>query len=313
VSGEAVFVGRERELRLLGGCLERALAGTGSLVLVAGDPGIGKTRTLGEFVATAQVRGALALWGSSFEGDWHPPYGPWVEALDGAVRSLDPAALRQDLGRGAPVLARLLPALGATLGEVPAVASLSPEEERFRLFDAVALFLLALARRQPVVLVLDDLHWSDRDSLQLLAYCGRFVARAGLVLVGAYRDTPLDLHRPLADTLAVLCRQAGYEQVALGGLSRGEVADYLARANRQPPPPSLIRAIHAETGGNPFYLRQLWRHLVDERVAVQQDGRWVLTAEIGHAGVPQGSGTCSPGGWRGCRPRRVRRCTPPPR
>jgi hypothetical protein len=76
VSGEAVFVGRERELRLLGGCLERALAGTGSLVLVAGDPGIGKTRTLGEFVATARVRGALALWGSSFEGDWHPPYGP---------------------------------------------------------------------------------------------------------------------------------------------------------------------------------------------------------------------------------------------
>jgi predicted ATPase len=288
VSGEAVFVGRERELRLLGGCLERALAGTGSLVLVAGDPGIGKTRTLAEFVATARVRGALALWGSSFEGDWHPPYGPWVEALGGAVRSLDPAALRQDLGRGAPVLARLLPELAATLGEVPAVVSLGPEEERFRLFEAVAQFLLALARRRPVVLVLDDLHWTDRDSLQLLAYCGCFAARAGLVLLGAYRDAPLDVDHPLADTLAVLCRQAGYEQVALGGLSRGEVADYLARANRQPPPPALVRAIHAETGGNPFYLRQLWRHLVDERVAVVLDGRWVLTAEIGHAGLPQG-------------------------
>jgi AAA ATPase-like protein len=93
VSGEAVFVGRERELRLLGGCLERALAGTGSLVLVAGDPGIGKTRTLGEFVATARVRGALALWGSSFEGDDATSY-----------------ALRQGLAdhgdRGVPLITR---------------------------------------------------------------------------------------------------------------------------------------------------------------------------------------------------------------
>jgi len=281
-------VGRERELRVLDGRLERALAGTGSLVMVAGDPGIGKTRTLGEFVETARARGALTPWGSSFEGDWHPPYGPWVEALGDVARSLDPARLRRDLGPGAPVLVRLLPELASTLGDVPAVVPLSPEEDRFRLFDAVAQFLVAAARRQPIVLALDDLHWTDRDSLQLLAYCGRFVARTGLVLVGAYRDARMDLGDPLADTLAVLSRQAEYEHLALGGLSRGEVADYLARANRQPPPPMLVRAIHAETGGNPFYLRQLWRHLVDERVAVRQHGRWVLTAEIGSAGVPQG-------------------------
>jgi DNA-binding CsgD family transcriptional regulator len=285
VSGEAVFVGRERELRALGERLERALAGTGSLVLVAGDPGIGKTRTLAEFAAAARARGALTPWGSSFEGDWHPPYGPWVEALGDVVRSLDPPRLRRDLGAGAPVLARLLPELAAALGDVPAPAPLGPEEERFRLFDAVAQFLVAVARRQPVVLVLDDLHWTDRDSLQLLAYCGRFVARTGLVLVGAYRDAPMDLGGLLADTLAVLCRQAEYEHLALGGLSPEEVADYLARANRQPPPAALARAIHAETGGNPFYLRQLWRHLVDEQVAVRQHGRWVLTAELGSAGV----------------------------
>jgi predicted ATPase len=288
VGGDAEFVGRERELRALGERLRRALAGAGSLVLVAGDAGIGKTRTLGEFAGTARARGALTPWGASFEGDWHPPYGPWVEALGDVARSLDPASLRRDLGAGAPVLARLLPELAATLGEVPALAPLGPEEERFRLFDAVAQFLVAVARHRPVVLVLDDLHWTDRDSLQLLAYCGRFAARSGLVLVGAYRDAPLDLGRPLADTLAVLCRQDGYEHLTLGGLSAGEVADYLARATRQPPPPALVRAIHAETGGNPFYLRQLWRHLVDERVAVRQHGRWVLTGEIGSAGVPQG-------------------------
>jgi hypothetical protein len=161
VGGDALFVGRGPELDALGGRLERALAGSGGLVLVAGEAGIGKTRMLAEFALAARERGALALWGASFEGDWHPPYGPWVEVLGDAVRSLDPARVRQALGRGAPVLARLLPELGPALGEVPAVASLSPEEERFRLFDAVAQFLVAVAARQPVVLVLDDLHWTD--------------------------------------------------------------------------------------------------------------------------------------------------------
>ena len=188
--GDASFVGREPELRVLGERLERALAGTGGLVLVAGEAGIGKTRMLGEFALTARERGALTLWGSSFEGDWHPPYGPWLEVLEDAVRSLDADRLREALGRGAPVLARLLPELGPALGDLPEVASLSPEQERFRLFDAVAQFLVAVARRSPVVLVLDDLHRTDRDSLQLLAYCGRFVGRGGLLLAGAYRDAP---------------------------------------------------------------------------------------------------------------------------
>jgi predicted ATPase len=313
VSGEAVFVGREHELRVLGERLERALAGSGSLVLVAGDPGIGKTRTLAEFALAARAGGALTLWGSSFEGDWHPPYGPWVEALGEVVRSLDPPRLRQDLGRGAPVLARLLPELGSTLGVVPAVVSLSPEEERFRLFDAVAQSLVAVARRQRVVLVLDDLHWTDRDSLQLLAYCGRFVARGGLVLVGAYRDAPLDLGHPLADTLAVLCRQAGYEHLALGGLSRGEVADYLARANRQPPP---------RRSSAPFTPRPVaTRSTCGSCGGTWSTSAWPSSSTAAGCSPPRsatpacrrGSGTCSQGGWHGCPPRRARCCTRPPR
>jgi predicted ATPase len=311
VSGDALFVGRELELGVLGGCLERAIAGAGSLVMVAGEAGIGKTQMLREFVATARRRGAVTLWGSSFEGDWHPPYGPWAEALGELARSLDPARLRQALGRRAPVMARLLPELDTMLGDLPRVAALSPEEERFRLFEAVAQFLVAVALWEPVVLILDDLHWTDRDSLQLFAYCGRFVGRAPLVLVGAYRDVPPDLHaeHPLVDTLALVCREAGYERIGLAGLSHGEVADYLAAANQQELPPPLVRAIHAETGGNPFYVRQLWRHLVDEQVVVHRDGRWQLAAEMGHAGVPHGSGTWWPGGWRGCRLRRGRCCT----
>jgi DNA-binding CsgD family transcriptional regulator len=288
--GDAVFVGRERELGVLDACLERAIAGAGSLMMVAGEAGIGKTQMLREFAATARTRGAVTLWGSSFEGDWHPPYGPWVEALGDLVRSLDPPRLRQALGQGAPVMARLLPELDAMLGAPPRVAALSPDEERFRLFEAVARFLVAVALWEPVVLVLDDLHWTDRDSLQLFAYCGRLVGRAPLVLVGAYRDVPPDLHtgHPLVDTLAVVCREAEYEHITLGGLSHREVADYLAAATQQELPAPLVSTIHAETGGNPFYVRQLWRHLVDEQVVVHRDGRWMFAAEVRHAGVPRG-------------------------
>jgi predicted ATPase len=253
MGGDAFFVGRALELGMLDARLERAIAGAGSLVIVAGDAGIGKTRMLREFTATARARGALTLWGSSFEGDWHPPYGPWVEALGEAGRSVERARLRAALGRGAPVLARLVPELDAAVGgDAGTMAALSPEEERFRLYDAVARFLVAVARQQPTVLVLDDLHWTDRDSLQLLAYCGRFVGQAALVLAGAHRDAPLDLDRdhPLIDTLAVLCREPTYERIGLGGLSRGEVADFLAHANRQEPSPTLVKAIHRETGGN---------------------------------------------------------------
>jgi eukaryotic-like serine/threonine-protein kinase len=189
------------------------------------------------------------------------------------------------------VLARLVPELDAAIGgDAGTMAALSPEEERFRLYDAVARFLVAVARQQPTVLVLDDLHWTDRDSLQLLAYCGRCVGQAALVLAGAHRDAPLDLDRdhPLIDTLAVLCREPTYERIGLSGLSRGEVADFLAHANRQEPSPTLVQAIHRETGGNPFYLRQLWRHLVDEQVVVRRHGRWVLAVGIVDAGVPRG-------------------------
>jgi DNA-binding CsgD family transcriptional regulator len=288
--GPADFVGRELELGRLGDRLEWALGGAGGLVVVTGEAGIGKTRMLREFAEAARGRGALTLWGSSFEGEWHPPYGLWAEALAVGVRANDPEWRPRVTGRDAAVLARLLPGLDAAPGAVPPVASLSPEEERFRLFDAVARLLVAAAARRPVVLVLDDLHWTDRDSLQLLTYCGRFVGRAALLLVGAYRDGPPDLHagHPLVDTIAGLCREPGYERIALGGLTPDEVADYLARATGRRPSPALTRAVHAETGGNPFYVRQLWRHLVDERVVVERDGAWALAAGVGDAGVPHG-------------------------
>jgi AAA ATPase domain len=197
------------------------------------------------------------------------PYGPWVGDLGEAARSIERHQLRAALGSGAPVLARLVPELDAALGGgAGTVAALSPEEERFRLYDAVARFLVAVAHQQPAVLVLDDLHWTDRDSCSCSPTAAASSARRRWGSSAPTATPLLDLtpDHPLVDTLAVLCREPTYARIGLAGLSHAEVGDFLTRVGQQGPPPALVQAIHRETGGNPFYVRQLWRHLVDEHM-----------------------------------------------
>ena len=301
------FVGRERELAALRAQLDAALADTGSrdplrspfglgpsrakpqVVLLAGEPGIGKTRLAEELAALARDQGAAVLWGRCYEGEWAPPYGPWVAALGDYARTVAPDHLRRQLGPAAPLLARLVPHVRAALPDLAAPAPLSPEEERFRLYDAVTQSLLAAAQAQPIMLVLDDLHWADGDSLGLLRHVARFADRGRLLLVGVYRDLEVDRRHPLTDVPAVLLRETDYVRIRLRGLSEPEVAQYLARATGQEPlPRALIRQIYAETEGNPFYLREVVRHLVDEGKLVRRAGRWVPGERLGELGIPEG-------------------------
>ena len=153
------FVGRQQELAVLRARLDDALAGQGSLVLLVGEPGIGKTRTAAEFAEHARGCGALVLWGTVFEGDWQPPYGPWATALGEYVRALDREQLARQLGQSVSLLAPLVPEVRAALPGTPPPEPVGPDEARFRLLDAITQFLLAASREQPIVLVLDDLHW----------------------------------------------------------------------------------------------------------------------------------------------------------
>src|SRR5205823_4982513 len=136
-------------------------------------------------------------------------------------------------------------------------APLRPEEERLRLYEAAAQLLLALAAEQPTVLVLDDLHWADRDSLGLLRHLGRLLGRARLLVVGTYRDVDVDRSHPLDEVLAALRREVEFERIPVRGLSLEQVAAYLARTAGEQLPLALVRAIYAETGGSPFYVREL--------------------------------------------------------
>jgi DNA-binding CsgD family transcriptional regulator len=302
-SAGAAFVGYEPEMGALHAMFAAAVSGRGGLALLAGEPGIGKTRIARELAERARRQGAAVLWGRCYEGEGPPPYAPWVEALGSYTRGVTGECLRAELGSGAPPLARLVPEVREALPEVPAAAPLSPDEELVRLYDAVAQFLLRAAAARPLVLVLDDLHWADRDSLGLLRHAARHVCPAGtprdiapvgtaadrsaVLIIGTYRDVELDPQHPLTEVLAILRHETDYERIALRGLGEHDVGRYLAQTVAQDPPPALVRALHAETGGNPFYVREIVRHLAEEGRLVRRAGGWDLI-DGGDLGVPEG-------------------------
>jgi len=195
------FTGRTSERQRLVQQLEDARSGRGGVALLAGAPGIGKTRLLAEVAEIARAQGALVLRGQCYEGEAARPFGPFAEALGEYVRTAAPEVLRGDLGLHAAPLTRLVPGLRARLPEIPEPVALEPQEERVRMLDAVAQSLLALATRVPAVLVLDDLHWADTGTVALLRHVARFASRARLMVLGAYRDVEVAAHHPLTEAL----------------------------------------------------------------------------------------------------------------
>lgn len=281
------FVGRAAELARLTARLREAQSGSGGLVMLVGEPGIGKTRTLEEFAEIARTEGALVLAGRCYEGEAARPYGPFVEALTEYARGADPEALRADLGVGAAPLARLVPAVRERLPDIAEPVALQPDEERIRLLDAVAQWLIALSIRTPVALVLDDLHWADAASVALLRHVARFAGRNRLLLLGAYRDVEVTPQQPLADALGVLPRETTYEHLALTGLASAEVEELLATVADQKAPDALVAAISAETSGNPFFIREVLLYLVEEGRIFRREGQWTSSLPVEDMGIPR--------------------------
>src|SRR5262249_42755054 len=218
-----LFVGRERELAQLEVALGEATAGRGGLCLIAGEPGIGKAR-LAECVATSAAgRGATVVWGRCWEGEGAPAFWPWVQVMRVLVRQDDVGTLADWLGPGAPYVAQVVPEVRKLLPDLPAAPSLDSEQARFRLYDAVGTFLTSAAAAQPLVLVLDDLHWADASSLLLLQFVVRELAEARLLLLGTYRDVEISRGHPLGDVLPRLRRERTVDRLLLRGLPDAEV------------------------------------------------------------------------------------------
>ena len=252
------FVGRGPILDQLDAALEDALAGRGRIVLLAGEAGIGKTRTAEEFAAGADSRGlpVHAAWCREEKGA--PPYWPWVQILRGLVEGLDAGALRSEIGAGAARITRILPEIRERLPDLPeAPAEVDPEEARFRLFDAIAGSLTRASEHEARILIIDDLHWAGGSSLQLLEFLAHEIGAARILLLGTYRDVEVDRDHPLAGSLAELARHDLCTRILLEGLQPDEVRELVQRLAGFDPPEDLVTEVLEKTDGNPFFIREL--------------------------------------------------------
>jgi hypothetical protein len=251
------FVGRRAEVERLTGAFEDARGGAGRLVLLAGEPGIGKTRTAEELAAYARRSEAAVLWGRCYEGEGAPAYWPWVQIVRGWLQGGAAGDLSAVLGRGASEIAQLVTEVRERLPELPPPLTLEPEQARFRLFDGVATFLRNAAAPTPLVLILDDIHLADRPSLLLLQFVAAELARARLLVVATYRHTEIGRHHPLSDTLSELARHPHGQRIVLRGLDEADAVRLIELIAGARPAASLVSAVCRHTEGNPFFIGEL--------------------------------------------------------
>jgi class 3 adenylate cyclase len=284
------FVGRRAERETLVDTWKDVVAGARRVVLVAGEPGIGKTRLVKEVCRLAHDHGGVVLWGGC-EEELGIPYQPFAEALRWYATAGSIDELRAQLGSLGGELTRLVPDLPRLVPGLADPVSADAETERYRLFESVVELLSAVSSHCPVLLVLDDLHWAAKPTLLMLRHLLRASSALRMLVVATYRDTDLDRTHPLAEMLADLRREPGVERLALSGLDEQSVADFLehtAGHALDDPGIALARAVHAETEGNPFFIGEVLRHLFEQGAIVFRDGRYYLDRRLDDVGIPEG-------------------------
>ncbi len=286
------FVGRQAEYEMLLKKLAEAQNGSGSVVLLAGEPGIGKTRLTEEFCDHASSS-ATVIRANCYEGEVAPPFGPWLEALRSLVEQLKDKQLRDAAGPGAADIAVLIPEIRRRLPDLDEPPKLDPESERGRLFGSILAFLRQAGEQRALIIFLDDLQWSDRPSLALLEYVARGIADRRVVIIGTYREMEVDRVHPLAQTLASLRRLDRHERIVLRGMRREEVDTLLAAIEpseeSKPIRRVLSAALSRETEGNPLFIWEVVTHLIEAGKIVHEGGRWTSHVEtVADLGIPEG-------------------------
>ncbi len=287
-----VFVGRDSELERMKLRWKEAVAGERRVVLLGGEPGVGKTRLAAAAASFAYEEGGGIVLAGRCDEDLGVPYQPFVEALRHFVDHTPLEHLGGRLGRYGGELVRLLPEVAELLPDLAPPMRSDPETERYRLFDAVAGWFAAVSSEQPVLLVLDDLQWAAKPTLLLLRHVLHAAEPLRLLVVATYRDTDIGRGHPLGELLADLRRDTGVERIALSGLTAAGVVGYLEAASghalNDEDDTALALAIHDETDGNPFFIREVLRHLTETGGIAERDGRWGPTVDIDRLGIPEG-------------------------
>ncbi len=287
-TADATFVGRRHELERLDAAHKRAQAGQPQIVLLGGEPGVGKSALAGAFARQPDLADTVVLYGRCDE-DLGIPYQPWAEALGHLVRHLPTPALEAHVHARGGELTPLVPGLAARV-DVPAARSGDGEAERYLLFGAVVDLLERVSAERPVVLILDDLHWADRPSLQLLRHVVGSDFALRLLVIGTFRDSEVGADHPLGDTLAAVHREANGERLTLRGLDDVELLEMMeATAGHLVGEEgvALRDALLQETEGNPFFVGEILRHLAETGAIFRdEDGRWTTSGELGASALP---------------------------
>ena len=257
-------VGRELETQRLVDAWKRAQAGDGGLVLLAGEAGIGKSRLTAAIASHAAQHGGTVHWGRCFETEGAPAFWPWTQVLRSTLAALGDAALTRAVGTSASDLATLVPEIKERLpGTLPPSAA-DPAEARFRLVDAISRCVCAAATERPVLLALEDLHWADVPSLDVVRLLAATLQGTPLLAIATYRDTVAERGAPLSAALPTLVREPAVTHLPLHGLPPDAVATLARTVLGHDPQPALVEDLHERTEGNPFYATQLLSLVTNE-------------------------------------------------
>ncbi len=259
------FIGRVRELEALRSALDGAIEGRGRLAAITGEGGAGKTRLLEELTRIATAGGAQVLLGRCDEAGGAPAFWPWVQVLRDYLATCGDEGLAAAAGPHAGDLVFLVPELATRLPGFESPPALEADAARFRLFDAITNMLLRAARSQPLVLVLDDVHWADLSSVKLLEFLGRRMGATPLLVVAAWRSDEVDEQSPVGSVLQGITRLPPTAAVDLTGLEPAEVGQLLEAATGEAPSEELVRRVCERTRGNPLFVVELARVALSER------------------------------------------------
>ena len=277
------FADRQREQAIIWNQYKVAKDGSARVVLVVGEPGIGKTRLLDEFAALAADDGATVLRGSASDFEGMPPYLPFLEALGQYIRVTPLDLLREQMDATPQILASILPELATRLGELPAAYQIPPEQALLRLYEAIGTFLEAISISNVLVLTLDDLHLADTASLDLLCYIARHHSKARLLILGTYRADEIERNSALGRAVIEVAHLRILTTIILSPLSAMEIETLAVNYLGGSISPIVSQLLYTQSEGNPFFAEELLRGWVEEGSLVLDQTHWIAIAPLEHA------------------------------
>lgn len=279
-----VLVEREDELEQLLRVWDLAQIGRGQMVLIAGEPGVGKSYLVEQFAS--QLEGALTLMGQCGEMEGSAPYQPFIEIVHDFIARQTPREAAEYLGEDAAVLATIVPQIKETIPNLSTLPPLEPEQERSRLMRSFTDFVKRAALVQPWLMIIDNLQWIDPASMRMLFYLFRNISSASVLIVGIYRDVELGNNHPLKKFDQEMERYPNYQKLSLNRLSLEGVAQLLQATWNTEVPNEWVDAIYHRTGGNPFYVKEVVKGLMEDNIVMYRDGNWQFRP-IGEVKLPK--------------------------